>query len=172
MAEKTFELIYSQQRTDFIEGRAYSNPRFFTSPRQGVTKVYLVGDWPKVEAAYKALGVPVEQLDPSMAVGAPEPPVLPKMLAHAEDPGSVDIPEDWGGLDWPDLRALAQKLTAEPVINAAQAAGVVAAEIARRNPEMTARDPLDHDGDGRKGGSLKGAKSTRAKGARRKKADT
>lgn len=29
-------------------------------------------------------------------------------------------------------------------------------------------DALDHDGDGRKGGSLRGAQSTRAKGARKK----
>lgn len=31
-------------------------------------------------------------------------------------------------------------------------------------------DPLDHDKDGKKGGSKKGAKSTRAKGAAKKKA--
>lgn len=29
-------------------------------------------------------------------------------------------------------------------------------------------DPLDHDGDGRRGGSLKGENSTRAKGRRKK----
>lgn len=29
-------------------------------------------------------------------------------------------------------------------------------------------DPLDHDGDGKRGGSPKGEQSTRAKGARRK----
>jgi len=29
-------------------------------------------------------------------------------------------------------------------------------------------DPLDHDGDGKPGGSLKGAQSTRSKGARAK----
>lgn len=34
---------------------------------------------------------------------------------------------------------------------------------------LAQRDPLDHDGDGKKGGSLKGEQSTRAKGARRKK---
>ncbi|GAA4827388.1 hypothetical protein GCM10023232_27090 [Sphingosinicella ginsenosidimutans] len=32
------------------------------------------------------------------------------------------------------------------------------------------RDPLDHDGDGHRGGSLKGARSTRARGAARRKA--
>ncbi len=35
-------------------------------------------------------------------------------------------------------------------------------------PAPERRDPLDHDGDGRKGGSLRGAQSTRAKGARKK----
>jgi hypothetical protein len=59
---KTIELIYSQQSTDYIPGRAYSNPRFFTSPRSGVSKVFLVGDWPDIRAAYENLGVPVEQI--------------------------------------------------------------------------------------------------------------
>jgi hypothetical protein len=35
-------------------------------------------------------------------------------------------------------------------------------------PAPERRDPLDHDGDGRRGGSLRGAQSTRAKGARKK----
>ena len=34
------------------------------------------------------------------------------------------------------------------------------------------REPLDHDGDGARGGSLKGAQSTRATGARRSKANS
>lgn len=34
-------------------------------------------------------------------------------------------------------------------------------------PIVETRDPLDHDGDGRPGGSLKGAQSTRAKGRRK-----
>lgn len=32
------------------------------------------------------------------------------------------------------------------------------------------QDPLDHDGDGKRGGSKKGPASTRARGARRRKA--
>ncbi len=50
--DKTFELIYSTQHTDYIEGRAYSNPRFFSSPRSGVTKVLIVGDWPNIVEAH------------------------------------------------------------------------------------------------------------------------
>lgn len=66
------ELIYSQQSSDFVPGRAYSNPRFFTTPRVDVAKVYLVGDWPKIQDAYEALGVPVERLDAADALARPE----------------------------------------------------------------------------------------------------
>ena len=61
------ELTYSQQSGDFIKGRAYSNPRFFTTPRNDVGKVFLVGDWPAIREAYEALGVPVERLDQAAA---------------------------------------------------------------------------------------------------------
>lgn len=46
------------------------------------------------------------------------------------------------------------------------------AAIARlsRNPEFDAVDPLDHDGDGEKGGSLPGQQSTVKRGRRKKSA--
>lgn len=66
------ELIYSQQDTGFDKTKAYSNPRFFTTPRSDVAKVFIVGDWPEIVAAYEALGVPVERLDE--APKAPTPP--------------------------------------------------------------------------------------------------
>lgn len=68
------ELIYSQQSTGFDKSRAYSNPRFFTTPRHDVAKVFIVGDWPQIVAAYEALGVPVEVLD--QAPSAPPPPTV------------------------------------------------------------------------------------------------
>lgn len=43
-----------------------------------------------------------------------------------------------------------------------------AADLLSEKP-VKAPDPLDHDGDGRKGGSEKGAASTAAKGARKRK---
>jgi len=66
------ELVYSQQSSDFDKSKAYANPRFFTTPRQDVGRVFIVGDWPEIVAAYEALGVSVERLDE--APKAPPPP--------------------------------------------------------------------------------------------------
>lgn len=57
------ELIYSTQATNYAKGRAYSNPRFFSTPRQDVSKVLLVGEWPNIRKAYEALNIPVERVD-------------------------------------------------------------------------------------------------------------
>ena len=94
------ELIYSQQATDFVKGRAYSNPRFFTSPRAGVSKVYLVGEWPEIRAAYEALGVPVERIDAVDVVAAPletagPDPDLTERIAEAFPDGPA-APDDAG----------------------------------------------------------------------------
>lgn len=143
----TIELIYSQQATDFIPGRAYSNPRFFTSPRSGVSKVFLVGDWPDIRAAYENLGVPVERLDASEAERqASNIPLAPAPdRPAAEDPGSVVIPEGWEALPWSKpgadgltLRGLASSVSPAPVLNKAEATAAINLELARRT-----LDPLD-----------------------------
>lgn len=133
------EIIYSRQNTGFTRGKVYANPRFFSTPRDGVKKVYLDGPWPAVEAAYKALGVPVERLDlaPTDAE-APPPPVQPVNTA-------VEIPADWETMPWvgaPSMRSLAAQLTDQPVINKAQAVAVITAELQRRGtPVSTANEP-------------------------------
>jgi hypothetical protein len=135
---KTIELIYSDQTSDFVPGRAYSNPRFFTSARSGVSKVFLVGQWPNIESAYLARDVPVEHLDiapraePLIAVPPPKTDV---------DAGNVAIPDDWAGLAWPKLRALASSVSAAPIINSAGARAAIEAELARRVVDIL--DPLD-----------------------------
>jgi hypothetical protein len=133
------ELIYSQQDSGFVKDRAYSNPRFYTTPRQGVSKVYLVGDWPKIEADYKALGVPVERLDVAPKA---EPPATAKPTSEAvpvDDRGSVYIPEDWRELKYTGpadagltLRALAALVSDTPVKNKAEAVAAIEAELKRR----------------------------------------
>lgn len=129
---KEFELVYSTQRTGFEEGRNYSNPRFFTTPRAGVTKVIVVGNWPQVVAAYQKAGVPVEVVKgPRMAGEDPKP--APKMT----DPGKplasdAAIPEGWADLPWDEKRALAQNFAAAPIINSEQADAAIMAEIERR----------------------------------------
>ncbi|MBP8062395.1 MAG: hypothetical protein KAY29_00855, partial [Brevundimonas sp.] len=145
MAEKMIELIYSQQHTDFIEGRAYSNPRFFTGPRSGVSKVYLVGDWPEIEAAYAAIDVPVERLDAVAALGVPEvkdlaipaAPIVPAVTA--DERAKTHIPEDWQNLPWTGaadagltLRSLAALFSDTPVLNKGQAKKAIQAELDRR----------------------------------------
>ncbi|RAK68813.1 hypothetical protein [Phenylobacterium kunshanense] len=139
------ELIYSQQSGDFIKGRAYSNPRFFTTPRTDVSKVFLVGEWPNIRAAYEAQGVPVEQIDEGKAVAA-EPverraPADLTPAAPAPQRGEIHIPDDWrdlpyrGGADVLTLRQLAALVSDEPVINKAQAVAAVEAELRRRHAD-------------------------------------
>lgn len=143
MAEKQIELIYSQQAGDFIAGRAYSNPRFFTTPRANVSKVFLVGEWPAIRAAYEALGVPVERLDAEAAVGQPidtiRPPADLVPTLPADERGKVYIPDDWESLPWSKptdagltLRGLAAVFADTPVLNKAHAVEAIQAELGRR----------------------------------------
>lgn len=81
MADKSIELIYSTQATDYAAGRAYSNPRFFSTPRSGVSKVLLVGDWPNIRAAYEAIGIPVERVDAEAVTEEPPTAHAPPALA-------------------------------------------------------------------------------------------
>lgn len=149
---KSIELIYSQQSGDFIEGRAYSNPRFFSTPRQGVSKVYLVGDWPKIRAAYEALGVPVERLDEQAAIAAPAVYEAAEALveaAPADERGAIYIPEDFQTLPWTrpaegrdlTLRGLAALFSDAPVLNKAMAVEAIEAELERRAPRPA--EPAD-----------------------------
>lgn len=132
---KPIELIYSRQASDFVEGKAYSNPRFFSTPREGVSKVFIVGDYPNIRKAYEARGVPVVQLGDAPAAAplstAKPPASLTPGLADGER-AKVEIPTDWRGLSWPKLRGLGSQFSNEPVLNKAGATAAIEAEIARR----------------------------------------
>jgi hypothetical protein len=125
------DIVYSPHRHALVSGRQYRNPRFFTAPDREAKAVYIVGDYPKIAAAYAAIGVPVwSELDVEESAGDPIPVI---------DRGAVHIPGDWRDLPWthPDesglsLRHLGALLTAEPVINKAQATAAIEAEVARR----------------------------------------
>lgn len=137
------EIIYSRQNSDFIKGKIYSNPRFFTTPRSGVTKVYIAGNWPKVEKAYKALGVPIEHLDEGgIAIGEIVPIEVKNEpqddMPQGPDYSGVVIPEGWRDLPWVGaqgdvtLRSLASQMSEGNVINKPQAVAAITAELARR----------------------------------------
>lgn len=53
------ELVYTRSKHPLCEGRVYRNPRFFSGPEAGVTRVFVLGEFPKIVAAYLAAGVPV-----------------------------------------------------------------------------------------------------------------
>ena len=54
------ELVYSNQKADFDPNKRYRNPDLFRNVERGVTKVTVVGDYPEIVEAYKALEVAVE----------------------------------------------------------------------------------------------------------------
>lgn len=138
------ELVYAREAHALKGGQAQRNPRFFAGPEDGVSRVVLVGDWPGIEDAYLARGVPVTHY------GRPEldrkPAATGPIAKQADNPASVDIPADWIDLPWTradegqtSLRHLASAISAEPVINRTQAKAAIRAELARR--ELDAPQP-------------------------------
>lgn len=150
MSKSILEIVYSRQTHDYVKGRSYSNPRYFTTPRSGVTKVYVVGDWPNVVQAYKAAGVPVVVINEEEAILTGE--LIPvtatdeEKLANepkANNYGHVEIPEDWRDMDWVgehSMRKLATQLTDSHILNKSQAMAVIAAELARRGGAESSDD--------------------------------
>ncbi len=66
------EVVYSAQKSDFVKGRIYLNPRFFDGTLQpGATSVIVVGDWPRVEEAYKNAKIPVRKVGKGDKLPAP-----------------------------------------------------------------------------------------------------
>lgn len=134
------EIVYAQSLHPLCEGRAFRNPRFFSGAEDGVTAAHVVGDWPRVVEAYRALGVPV-----SVTGGPPEAPAQtfdpPAILQPVADDmkARVYIPEDWQDLPYNGpadagitLRSLAALVSDEPVTRKAEAVAAIEAELARR----------------------------------------
>lgn len=62
------QIVYARTRTPAMDGRKFQNPRHFTGPIDGVTKVYIDGDWPQIKAAYEAVKVPVAPISEMRAL--------------------------------------------------------------------------------------------------------
>src|ERR1700742_4090741 len=106
------EIVYSTQTSNFLKGRSYSNPRHFSTPRDGFEKVYVVGNWPEVVAAYSDIGVPVQVIDELDYFGDPD--LASKNIQVAHDPfaepkrnmadlATIEIPENWREMQWVGL---------------------------------------------------------------------
>lgn len=107
------EVIYSAQRSGFLPGRIYRNPKYFHSVTPGVTSVAIIGDWPAVRAAYKKAGVPIktsveDESEPEPEVVADDPVVDPAD-GDSED---VEIPESFllSAMNFKELKALVEKV--------------------------------------------------------------
>lgn len=143
------ELVYSRQKRDFVQGRAYANPRLFTRPREDVTRVIVVGDYPNIVAAYEARGVEVERVGAPEAIPGASAPIIKAPPPAPINLGSVAIPDDWRDLPWSKpatgggltLRGLGSSVSPTPVLNKGQAAEAIEAELSRR--AAGAVDPLD-----------------------------
>lgn len=75
------QIIYARSVPANAEGRTVLNPRHFTAPVEGATKVYLDGHYPKIAKAYEALGVPVADISEMRAL-----PGKAKPKETAKDP--------------------------------------------------------------------------------------
>lgn len=73
------ELIYTAQASGFEPGKRYRNPQHFDRPEPGVKAVVIVGEWPKVAAAYEEAGAEVSVVD------------APKRVAIVEGPDQAEF---------------------------------------------------------------------------------
>lgn len=81
-------VVYSAQERDFEPGLVYRNPRYFGRPQGSPDIVIVVGDWPNVAEAYRALGVEVREVPVGMPLGARvelAPPPVNDQTEHEND---------------------------------------------------------------------------------------
>lgn len=136
------KIVYSQSRHPAMEeeGAAYENPRHFTGPRAGVTEAVVIGDFPRIVAAYEGLDVKVTRPDLEAKRAETAAVVAARSSLSPDERANLYIPDDWRDLPWTQktgedgltLRALASSLSDEPVLNKTSAAEVVEAELRRR----------------------------------------
>lgn len=142
------DFYYGTTRTPLSEGKVHLNPVGFLSADPRATRVYLVGNFPRVERAYKARGVPVCKIDPNDREALhgvrvprietfPAAPVAPASAylptsEKPQDQAAVVLPADWEQMPWADLRRLAASVSDYPIINKEQAFAAIRNEITRR----------------------------------------
>lgn len=76
-----------------VPGARYCNPSRFLLPEPGATRVYLNGDFPKVQRAYERAGVPVERGLPKAPAAAPAPQPTTQAIQPV-DTGQAPTPSE------------------------------------------------------------------------------
>lgn len=66
-------VVYSEQTSGFVPGHFYRNPKYFQAPLGEPEKVIVVGAFKHVAAAYRALGIEVEEVATSTTAGMKRP---------------------------------------------------------------------------------------------------
>lgn len=83
------QIIYAPRKVANSEGRVLKNPRHFAGPVPNATKVYLQGHWPRIAAAYEAIGVPVADISDMRALPGrakkPEPEPAQDSVGEASE---------------------------------------------------------------------------------------
>ena len=140
------EIVYADHRGELSEGRVHLNPRLFNgTPEDGATKVYILGDHPKIALAYRALGVEVEEVKPKPDHPEPPPPPIVFVEAERKDRDWSALPEDWRFWPWQELRALAKDAGKAWVINRDQAIDAVEEAIIAQPTEEELEDGKSDD---------------------------
>lgn len=113
-------VIYSDQTSGFLPGYAYRNPQYFQAPLGRPEKVIVMGYWPAVAGAYRAIGIEVEErpaFDVRSKIQSPSKSIIDKInnaerhaLDHDGDgkPGGSVAAEQTE--DLPALRAEYQRV--------------------------------------------------------------
>lgn len=86
------ELIYTTQRNGFDPGKRYRNPIHFQCAEDGVAKVVVIGDWPKVVEAYEEAGAEVTVVEMPKRVAVVEgsaPLVFERLAAELDSIGVI-----------------------------------------------------------------------------------
>lgn len=143
------DFYYSTTMTPFGQGKRFKNPQGFWKVDLEATKVYVVGDWPRVVQKYEAANIPVVVIkanDRDVLYGGGEikSPDVPVLVPAAPTPtaerraqqSAVVIPEGWEQMPWADLRRLAASVTDQPVVNKAQATAAIRNELALREEKV------------------------------------
>lgn len=141
------ELYYGQTKSRFAEGKKFRNARNFREPEKEATKVFVVGPFPKIVAAYKNLGIEaIAMADGDPRLDYPDGQyVAPAGFNYssvasnsfAADQSVAEIPDGWESMPWADLRRLAASVSqGAPIVSREDAETAIRAALERRGPHV------------------------------------
>lgn len=133
------EIYYGIAPTPASKGKQFRNAALYQRPDTNATRVYIDGHYPKIQADYEALLVPVHLVQGNRTTAPTQPNVdrIPETAylptaERREQQRAAEIPGDWQQMRWADLRRLAASVCDYPVRNKNDAFLAIESEIKRR----------------------------------------